>query len=95
MRIVLVVLLLCGCAAELAAQRQDHVEKLLKRAAFDLSCPKEQLKMTCLNGNQLGDGEWCLTAGVEACGHKATYVYQETSANTWQWVMNNVDGQVK
>lgn len=46
--------------------------ELRQRAAFDLSCPKEQLKVTDLTG-QGGTGN---SQGVSGCGKQATYVFE-------------------
>jgi hypothetical protein len=53
----LVLLGVCACGAT--------EEQLRARAAFDLSCPKDQLSLV-----QLDDR----TQGVTGCGQKATYV---------------------
>jgi hypothetical protein len=88
-------LLLGGCFGDMvrnAAHARD--EELVRRASFDLSCPAESVHVTCLNENKDAREGYgvsaCLTAGVEACGHRATYVL----SGNGQWVMNNSDGNV-
>ena len=49
------------------------------RAAFDLSCEKDQLKYMVV-GN--------LTVGVAGCGHKVTYVLTSPVFGQYAWVMN-------
>ena len=69
--LVLGVFMLAACA---------HTEhQLIKRASFDLSCPKEQVKWTELDSNRT-------TYGAAGCGQRATYVY---NARTDQWIMND------
>src|SRR6187431_621478 len=66
-----------GCAT--AAQQK---EKLLRRAAFDLKCTKDELSVTKLDER---------TRGVRGCGRQATYVRSCTDpygANC-TWVMNS------
>jgi hypothetical protein len=53
--------LLGGCAGVV------NESMLRDRASFDLSCAKDQLKIS-----DLGESK---AAGVEGCGKKATYVY--------------------
>jgi len=69
---------LLGSAALGGCSRYALYEKdqLLSRAAFDFSCPEEQLKVTKL-GNRT-------TAGVEGCGKRATYVNDND-----HWIMNS------
>jgi len=58
-------------------------EQLLKRAAFDLDCPKTQLRVTTIDPR---------TKGVRGCGQKATYVQSCTGPNNVSnctWVMNS------
>jgi hypothetical protein len=65
----------CGSAA---AQK----EKLLKRAAFDLKCTKDELSVTKIDER---------TRGVRGCGRQATYLRSCTDpygANC-TWVMNS------
>jgi hypothetical protein len=59
---------------------------LMDRAAFDLACPKEQLK-----SQQLGDER---TMGVSGCGRRATYVYDHGRDN---WFLNGTasDGEAE
>jgi hypothetical protein len=66
-----------GCAT--AAQQKD---KLLKRAAFDLKCTKDELSVTKLDER---------TRGVRGCGRQATYVRScsdDYNINC-TWVMNS------
>lgn len=65
---VVTVALGAGCAASRA-----HRNTLDSRASFDLRCPAEQLKVTEID---------LQTAGVEGCGQRATYIYND-AAHTW------------
>lgn len=58
-------------------------EKALARAAFDLSCPQEQLQIAVLFRN---DGLGCAGSqvGVTGCSKKATYVCTASQ----DWLMN-------
>ena len=72
-------LLLVGCAGARERIRGD----LLKRAAFDLQCPEEQIQLTELGG--------FTTQGATGCGKRATYVRGNVS-----WVLNSpTDEQLK
>jgi hypothetical protein len=62
-----------GCVAGLGARPST----VLDRAAFELACPKEQLR-----SQQLGDER---TMGVSGCGKRATYLYDYGRD---QWLMN-------
>ncbi len=56
---------------------QDKWVSALDRAAFDLSCPKAQLSMIMLTGQQ---------AAVSGCGKKAVYLGHVERG----WIMNSV-----
>lgn len=57
-----------GCVTADGAFKKDG----LKRAAFDLACPEEQVTQTVLVRN---DGLGCFGSqvGVQGCGKRATY----------------------
>lgn len=62
-------------------------DQLLKRAAFDFGCTRDELSVTKIDDE---------TRGVEGCGHKATYVRScsHTGPNAMfttdcTWVMNS------
>ena len=50
------------------------------RAAFELSCPEEELQLTVLESD--GPRKLAKQIGVEGCGQKMVYVYF-TSTDTW------------
>lgn len=75
---------LAACAAETRELRRRRMANLTTRAAFDLSCEASALRVTCLRE----DDGWCLTAGVEGCARRATYVISQTSAGLLLWVMD-------
>ncbi|MBK6684535.1 MAG: hypothetical protein IPG45_08675 [Deltaproteobacteria bacterium] len=79
--LVLLAILLGGCAASL---RKDRVADLRQRAAFDLSCPFDQLVVIPLDeaAKEHGGG----TTGVSGCGRQATYLWDGYTGN---WVMNS------
>ena len=57
------------------------VEDLRTTAAFDLKCPRGQLRLTEMGRMQ--------SQAVEGCGKRARYVMQPNGA----WVMNTLDGE--
>lgn len=67
--------LLSGCGASL--------DKLVKRAEFDLDCPQNALEVIDL-------GE--LTKGVKGCGKRATYVescnHPSRASQSCKWILN-------
>jgi hypothetical protein len=72
-----------GCAAQHTNTPHDQ---LLKRAAYDFDCTKDELSVTKIDDQ---------TRGVEGCGHRATYVRScsRTGPNGMfkadcTWVMN-------
>jgi hypothetical protein len=63
-------------------------DRLLKRAAFDLNCTKDELSVTKLDDR---------TRGVRGCGQKATYVEScdappSSFGRKCTWVMNTHRG---
>ena len=82
--------LLCACLSS-AVPAEQRREELVTRASFDLSCPSSSIRTTCLDHQ----GDWCAAMGVDACGHRATYVYTAINQAQHEWVMNSVDGTVK
>ncbi len=69
--------LLMGCGS--AAKRFDS--ELKKRAAFDLKCSEDQLKITEIDSK---------TAGVEGCNKQATYIRMNKT-----WIMNTDLNKIK
>ncbi len=73
------------CAAGLSALGACNatIQQLNNRAAFELSCPSEQIRTTRLDAR---------TMGVEGCGTKAVYIEScegEGWARTCTWVLNS------
>jgi len=65
-----------GCAT-------NEVNPLIKRAIFDLDCPREQLSWRKIDDH---------TFGVRGCGQKATYIQSFRGAGMYDecvWVRNN------
>ena len=64
-------LLLLSCMSAVKWKRTE-IEKVRKRASFDLACPADKLKFV-----ELGHDKNALvtTVGAEGCERKATYVY--------------------
>jgi len=79
-----VLLLVSGCGAT--------PDQLRARAAFDLSCPKDQLSLVKLDDR---------TQGVTGCGQKATYVENCGSHDGYggkhdcTWVLNTDSRKAK
>lgn len=57
---------------------------LINRAAFDLECSRDKLKIVDLDAN---------TKGVKGCGRRATYVWSCGERQTCAWVMNSPRGE--
>jgi hypothetical protein len=76
--VVFAALVAAGCAST-----SSH-DRLLKRAAFDLHCTKDELSVTRLDSK---------TRGVRGCGRQATYLQVcELPNNPFaecSWVMNS------
>jgi hypothetical protein len=73
-----------GCATH---QHLTPKDQLLKRAAYDFDCTKDELEVTKLDDE---------TRGVQGCGHRATYVRSCSRTGPYgmnktdcTWVMNN------
>ncbi len=71
--VAVAIALATGCAFE------SPSDKLRIRSSYDLSCAKEQLKLTPLEtvGGVVLQGEpadYAKTVGVEGCGRKASYI---------------------
>ena len=68
-----------GCATQPSPR-----DRLLKRAAFDLKCTKDELSVTKLDDR---------TRGVSGCGRQATYVSSCNTHGMMQynctWVLNS------
>jgi hypothetical protein len=62
---------------------QRYMEEVRNRAAFDLSCDPQSIHESVLAQEPYGR-PYVKTIGVEACGHRATYVRVGTT-----WVMDN------
>lgn len=70
------------------SMRESFERDGLTRAAFELSCPADQLKLTALRRSfdsypMLGD-----QVGVEGCGQKSVYVFASGAG----WVLNSTAG---
>ena len=63
---------LVGCSAT--------KEQLLKRAAFDLRCTKDEMRVTRIDAR---------TRGVRGCGKQATYIEScDANRGSCTWVLN-------
>lgn len=82
MRALLLLPLVASLAACVTAESSFR-EKGLARAAFELSCPAEELQVDVLHRN---DGLGCAGSqvGVSGCGKKAIYVCDRTQ----NWLNN-------
>jgi hypothetical protein len=69
--LIAIAIVASGCGATF------NESALRERAAFDLSCPRDQLQVQALGSNS--------AAGVTGCGRKATYVNDAQGV----WVKNN------
>jgi hypothetical protein len=76
-------LVLAGCSGYfLASSKEGFEANEMKRAAFDLDCPAEQLVVTELTAgstpitpDEVAEGGHGTVVGVSGCGRKATYKY--------------------
>jgi hypothetical protein len=71
--LVLVVMVGGGCVMPIA----QNSDTLRARAAFDMRCPAAQLRVTEIDS---------VTAGVDGCGQRGTYVF---SPAVNAWVLNS------
>jgi hypothetical protein len=93
MRRTLVLLLsLAGCGPTIQSGaftvKKYYAERsfavISNRAAFELGCPKDQLRLVTLNVVPDIGGDLPSQVGVEGCGQRAVYVQAYGSG----WVMN-------
>jgi hypothetical protein len=78
-------LFLVGLGLFACSTHAARIDVLKNRAAFDFNCPREQLVVTDLGGNNM--------MGVEGCGRRATYVANAACgggnpADVCTWIMN-------
>ncbi len=71
-----------GCGREMAYRWDgDGWISPLKRAEFELSCPKDKLELSILEEG---------TVGISGCGQRVVYVFtQTTSVSRGEWVLNS------
>jgi hypothetical protein len=72
----------CVTSATYAQWNQQSMDEIRPRAAFDLHCPKEQLKFTPLVGKE---GDLVTQYGVECDGKSVVYV----RLHNGNWVANS------
>lgn len=98
MRFVLILLLVVsGCGPTIQSggftvkkyETERAFERIAGRAAFELRCPKEQLRLTTLNVIRDVGGDDPTQIGVDGCGQRAVYV--RVSPN--EWIMNTESTQ--
>ncbi len=75
--------------AEVDAAHQEREATLLARAEFEMRCTDEPLRFTCLEKQVDG---FCVTAGVEGCEQRGTYVWTRTGQSQMQWVLDATNG---
>lgn len=85
-------LLVAACAAPYAMWNKNRVTSLQTRAAFDLKCPNAQLVVTNLTDR---DENLIRLAGVEGCGHRGTYVWNEYYAAWFMDAASSISAAVK
>lgn len=70
-----VLILSCMLSLSAGCATSDWIqETVLKRAAFDLGCPQDELTYQQLDGN---------AAGVRGCGKRATYVIGDSCGGAY------------
>jgi hypothetical protein len=79
--VLLLLVAASGCGLTV---REAFDEYGLKRAAFELQCPKEQLELTALNGSFRSRAVAGRQVGVRGCGKQAVYVLSAGAG----WVAN-------
>ncbi len=77
-KIAVVILLLVAAAA--CKHNKNANTTVTRRAAFDFSCPKEELLLNVVDTE--GARKMASQIAVRGCGQKAVYVYYPDS-NTW------------
>ena len=78
--------------AEVEEVNRRRTEALLGRAAFDTRCTAAEVRFTCLQADVDG---FCITAGIEGCQQRATYVWAHTGQFQAQWVLDATNGGAK
>lgn len=69
-----------------ACKHNKHANTtVIRRAAFDLSCPKEELKVNVVDTE--GARKMASQMAVRGCGQKAVYVYYPDSDT---WIINGI-----
>jgi hypothetical protein len=64
-----------------------------QRAAFELSCPPDQVDVQPIVTMDPGAKyDWAKQIGVTGCGHRLVYLRGDYSSG---WVLNSSDGQPK
>jgi len=75
-------------SAEQVSRTNDEREDTLRtRAAFEMKC--DALEITCLETQVDG---FCVTAGVDGCEQRATYLFVQTGQFRMQWVLDAANG---
>jgi hypothetical protein len=74
----------CGSCAHMPSVRSSFTDNALNRAAFEMSCPKEQLSLVPLNRPLDEDISLGAQVGVTGCGHRMVYVMSMGAG----WVAN-------
>lgn len=72
---------------EVQSVNDTREDELRTRAACELRC--EDLEIVCLKKRVDGI---CVTAGVDGCGQRATYVLTQLSVSRADWVLDGVNG---
>ena len=63
--LVLVSIIITGCAISTERREEISLEKVRKRAAFDMNCKARKIKVQKIDGAAFG---------ARGCGKKATYI---------------------
>lgn len=79
-RFFLLIILLVGLTSCVTAEG-SFKDKGMSSAAFEMSCPAEELEVTVLDERVSGMACFGSKVGVSGCGKKAVYICAE--GNTW------------
>lgn len=90
------ILMTAGGGCFLASSKQGFEATEMKRAAFDLGCPVEQVQVTELvsgavpvTPDEVAKGGNGTVIGVSGCGRRATYKYVQSAG----WVNQSAAGK--
>jgi hypothetical protein len=90
--LVAITVLLGACVIGASSRTgPDTMDKLRTKASFDLACDAAELRISCLQDN----GYWCISAGVEGCEQRATYITVRQQGGPIQWLQDTRTSEIR